>query len=91
MVNSQGATTAVLVPVAITLGLPPAIIIAVFVAVNGYFFIPNYGPIIASIDFDRTGTTRIGKYIFNHSFMLPGLLSMVFSIGFGLLFSNILM
>jgi len=71
--------------------LPPAIIIAVFVAVNGYFFIPNYGPIIASIDFDRTGTTRIGKYIFNHSFMLPGLLSMVFSIGFGLLFSNILM
>ncbi|MBT3003338.1 anaerobic C4-dicarboxylate transporter [Vibrio anguillarum] len=91
MVNSQGAATAVLVPVAITLGLPPAIIIAVFVAVNGYFFIPNYGPIIASIDFDRTGTTRIGKYIFNHSFMLPGLLSMVFSIGFGLLFSNILM
>ncbi|MBE4575316.1 C4-dicarboxylate ABC transporter [Vibrio navarrensis] len=91
MVNSQGATTAVLVPVAITLGLPPAIIIAVFVAVNGYFFIPNYGPIIASIDFDRTGTTRIGKYIFNHSFMIPGLLSMVFSIGFGLLLSNILM
>ncbi|WP_217520836.1 anaerobic C4-dicarboxylate transporter family protein [Vibrio metschnikovii] len=89
MVNSQGATTAVLVPVAITLGLPPAIIIAVFVAVNGYFFIPNYGPIIASIDFDRTGTTRIGKYIFNHSFMLPGLLSMIFSIGFGLVLANI--
>lgn len=89
MVNSQGATTAVLVPVAITLGLPPAIIIAVFVAVNGYFFVPNYGPIIASIDFDRTGTTRIGKYIFNHSFMLPGLLSMVFSIGFGLVLANI--
>ncbi len=91
MVNSQGATTAVLVPVAITLGLPPAVIIAVFVAVNGYFFIPNYGPIIASIDFDRTGTTRIGKYIFNHSFMILGLLSMVFSIGFGLLLINILM
>ncbi|EKO3686047.1 MULTISPECIES: anaerobic C4-dicarboxylate transporter family protein [Vibrio] len=89
MVNSQGATTAVLVPVAITLGLPPAVIIAVFVAVNGYFFIPNYGPIIASIDFDRTGTTRIGKYIFNHSFMLPGLLSMIFSIGFGLVLANI--
>lgn len=89
MVNSQGATTAVLVPVAITLGLPPAIIIAVFVAVNGYFFVPNYGPIIASIDFDRTGSTRIGKYIFNHSFMLPGLLSMIFSIGFGLVLANI--
>ncbi|MGF1715273.1 anaerobic C4-dicarboxylate transporter family protein [Photobacterium chitinilyticum] len=91
MVNSQGATTAVLVPVAITLGLPPEVIIATFVAVNGYFFIPNYGPIIASIDFDRTGTTNIGKYIFNHSFMIPGLLSMVFSIMFGFLFAGIVL
>jgi len=66
-------------------------LIGVFVAVNGYFFIPNYGPIIASIDFDTTGTTRIGKYIFNHSFMLPGLLSMIFCLGFGLLFANILL
>ncbi|OOF11580.1 MULTISPECIES: anaerobic C4-dicarboxylate transporter family protein [Salinivibrio] len=90
MVNSQGATTAVLVPVAITLGLPPSIIIATFVAVNGYFFIPNYGPIIASIDFDRTGTTQIGKYVFNHSFMVPGLLSMVFSIACGLLLTQVL-
>jgi anaerobic C4-dicarboxylate transporter DcuB len=88
MVNSQGATTAVLVPVAITIGLPPEIIIATFVAVNGYFFIPNYGPIIASIDFDTTGTTKIGKYIFNHSFMAPGLLSMFFSILYGLLLAN---
>lgn len=91
MVNSQGATTAVLVPVAITLGLPPEVIIATFVAVNGYFFIPNYGPIIASIDFDRTGTTNIGKFIFNHSFMIPGLLSMVFSIMFGFLFAGIVL
>jgi len=90
MVNSQGATTAVLVPVAITLGLPPSIIIATFVAVNGYFFIPNYGPIIASIDFDRTGTTQIGKYVFNHSFMVPGLLSMAFSIACGLLLTQVL-
>ena len=90
MVNSQGATTAVLVPVAISLGLPPSMIIATFVAVNGYFFVPNYGPIIASIDFDRTGTTRIGKYVFNHSFMLPGLLSMVFSIACGLLITQVL-
>jgi anaerobic C4-dicarboxylate transporter DcuB len=91
MVNSQGATTAVLVPVAITLGLPPEVIIATFVAVNGYFFIPNYGPIIASIDFDRTGTTKIGKYIFNHSFMIPGLLSMVFSIIFGFVFASMVL
>ena len=91
LVNSQGATVATLIPLGIARGIPPAILIGVFVAVNGYFFIPNYGPIIASIDFDTTGTTRIGKYIFNHSFMLPGLLSMAFCLGFGLLFANILL
>ncbi|AAU38823.1 MULTISPECIES: anaerobic C4-dicarboxylate transporter [Basfia] len=88
LVNSQGATVATLFPLGIALGIPAPILIGVFVAVNGYFFIPNYGPIIASIDFDTTGTTRIGKFIFNHSFMLPGLLSMAFSLGFGLLFAN---
>lgn len=89
LVNSQGATVATLFPLGVALGIPAAILIGVFVAVNGYFFIPNYGPIIASIDFDTTGTTRIGKYIFNHSFMLPGLLSMAFSLAFGLLFANL--
>lgn len=89
LVNSQGATVATLFPVAIALGIPAPILIGVFVAVNGYFFIPNYGPIIASIDFDSTGTTRIGKFIFNHSFMLPGLISMAFCLGFGLLFANL--
>lgn len=91
LVNSQGATVATLFPLAIALQIDPTVLIAVFVAVNGYFFIPNYGPIIASIDFDTTGTTRIGKYIFNHSFMLPGLLSMAFSIAFGLLLAKILL
>ena len=91
LVNSQGATVATLFPVGIALGIPAPVLIGVFVAVNGYFFIPNYGPIIASIDFDSTGTTRIGKFIFNHSFMLPGLLSMAFCLGFGLLFANILL
>ncbi|MBN6068824.1 anaerobic C4-dicarboxylate transporter [Aggregatibacter actinomycetemcomitans] len=89
LVNSQGATVATLFPLGIALGIPPAVLVGVFVAVNGYFFIPNYGPIIASIDFDTTGTTRIGRYIFNHSFMLPGLLSMAFSLALGLLFANI--
>ncbi|MDO4904127.1 MAG: anaerobic C4-dicarboxylate transporter [Lautropia sp.] len=86
LVNSQGATVATLFPLGIGLGIPAPIMIATFVAVNGYFFIPNYGPIIASIDFDSTGSTRIGRFIFNHSFMVPGLMSMVFSLGFGLLF-----
>ncbi|WP_424405151.1 anaerobic C4-dicarboxylate transporter [Pasteurella sp. PK-2025] len=90
LVNSQGATVATLFPLGIALGIPAPILIGTFVAVNGYFFIPNYGPIIASIDFDTTGTTRIGKFIFNHSFMLPGLLSMAFSLGFGLLLAQYL-
>lgn len=89
LVNSQGATVATLFPVAISLGVPAPIIIGTFVAVNGYFFIPNYGPIIAAIDFDTTGTTKIGKFIFNHSFMIPGLLSMAFSVAFGLLFAEL--
>ena len=88
LVNSQGATVVTLFPVGIALGVPAPILIGTLVAVNGYFFIPNYGPIIASIDFDTTGTTRIGRYIFNHSFMLPGLLSMVFSLALGLLFAQ---
>ncbi|WP_314878906.1 anaerobic C4-dicarboxylate transporter [Haemophilus parahaemolyticus] len=91
LVNSQGATVATLFPLGIALGIPAPILIGVFVAVNGYFFVPNYGPIIASIDFDTTGTTKIGKYIFNHSFMLPGLLSMAFCLVFGLLLSNVLL
>ncbi|MDY4713678.1 anaerobic C4-dicarboxylate transporter [Actinobacillus minor] len=91
LVNSQGATVATLFPLAVAIGIPAPILIGVFVAVNGYFFIPNYGPIIASIDFDTTGTTRIGKFIFNHSFMLPGLLSMAFCLAFGLLFAQILL
>lgn len=88
LVNSQGATVTTLFPVGIALGVPAPILIGTLVAVNGYFFIPNYGPIIASIDFDTTGTTRIGRYIFNHSFMLPGLLSMAFSLALGLLFAQ---
>lgn len=91
LVNSQGATVATLFPLGIALGIPAPVLIGVFVAVNGYFFVPNYGPIIASIDFDTTGTTKIGKYIFNHSFMLPGLLSMTFCLVFGLALSNVLL
>ena len=91
MVNSQGATTSTLMPLGVALGLPAASLVAMFPAVNGYFFVPNYGPIIAAIDFDSTGTTRIGKYVFNHSFMLPGLMSIVFSVVAGFVFSSILL
>lgn len=66
-----------------TLHLPALSLIAMFPAVNGYFFIPNYPTVVAAIDFDRTGTTRIGKYVLNHSFQIPGFVSTIIAIAVG--------
>lgn len=89
LLYSQAATVRALVPLGIALGISPMILIALFPAVNGYFFIPNYPTVVAAINFDRTGTTRIGKYVLNHSFMMPGLVSTVVAIVLGLLFIEI--
>jgi anaerobic C4-dicarboxylate transporter DcuA len=78
-------------PLGITLGINPALLIAMFPAVNGYFFIPNYPTVVAAINFDRTGTTRIGKYILNHSFMVPGLIASVGGVAIGILMSMIVL
>lgn len=75
LLYSQAATVRAIMPLGIALGIAPYTLIALFPAVNGYFFIPNYPTLIAAINFDRTGTTKIGKYILNHSFMMPGLIS----------------
>lgn len=83
---SQAATIRAIAPLGIALGISPMMMIALFPAVNGYFFIPNYPTIVAAINFDRTGTTKIGKWILNHSFMLPGLITTITSIAAGLLF-----
>ena len=82
---SQAATIRALLPLGISLGISPYLLIALFPAVNGYFFIPNYPTVVAAINFDRTGTTRIGKYILNHSFMMPGLIATGVSVGLGFL------
>lgn len=82
---SQAATIRALLPLGISLGISPYLLIALFPAVNGYFFIPNYPTVVAAINFDRTGTTHIGKYILNHSFMIPGLIATGISVGLGLL------
>lgn len=86
MLFSQAATVRALMPLGVSLGIPIPSLIAMFPAVNGYFFIPNYPTIIAAINFDRTGTTRIGKYVVNHSFQLPGFIATIVavSVGFGL-------
>lgn len=82
---SQAATVRALLPLGLALGISPYMLIALFPAVNGYFFIPNYPTVVAAINFDRTGTTRIGKYILNHSFMVPGLIATGVSVLLGLL------
>lgn len=85
LLYSQAATVRALMPLGISLGIPAPFLIAMFPAVNGYFFIPNYPTVVAAINFDRTGTTGIGKYVLNHSFMIPGLVATFSSIGIGFL------
>jgi anaerobic C4-dicarboxylate transporter DcuA len=75
LIMSQAATVRALVPLGIALGISGVSIVGIFPAVNGYFFIPNYATLVAGCAFDRTGTTKIGKYVLNHSYMLPGLVA----------------
>ena len=85
MLFSQAATAKTLYPVGLALGVPPHVLLALFPAVNGYFFLPNYPTEVAAIGFDRTGTTRIGKFVINHSFQLAGFITTFVSIGVGYL------
>lgn len=85
MLFSQAATVTTLYPVGIALGINPLLLIAMFPACNGYFFLPNYPTEVAAIDFDRTGTTRVGKYVINHSFQIPGFITTIVSILLGVL------
>ena len=79
LVNSQGAVVVAMLPLAYSLGIPGPVLLGVLPSVYGYFFIPNYPSDIATVTFDRSGTTRIGKYLLNHSFMMPGLVSVIVS------------
>lgn len=85
MLFSQAVTVRTLYPLGIGLGITPLALVAMFPAVNGYFFIPNYPTEVAAINFDRTGTTRIGRYVLNHSFQLAGFITTFVSIGVGYL------
>jgi len=77
LINSQGAVVVSMLPLAYSLGIPGPVLLGVFPSVYGYFFIPNYPSDIATVNFDRSGTTVIGKYLLNHSFMMPGLVSVI--------------
>ncbi|MGY5844717.1 anaerobic C4-dicarboxylate transporter family protein, partial [Vibrio cincinnatiensis] len=77
VVNSQAVVAKMMLPVGLALGLEPALLIGLMPALYGYFFIPNYPSDIATVNFDMTGTTKIGKWYFNHSFMAPGLVGVI--------------
>lgn len=79
LINSQGAVVVAMLPLAYSLGIPGPVLLGVLPSVYGYFFIPNYPSDIATVNFDRSGTTVIGKYLLNHSFMMPGLVSVAVS------------
>jgi anaerobic C4-dicarboxylate transporter DcuA len=85
---SQAATIVILAPVGLALGLPPHLMVGLYPAVNGNFFLPTYGTVLAAISFDQTGTTRIGKYVLNHSFMRPGMVATISSTLAALLLSQ---
>ena len=74
---SAAAAVVILVPVGVALGMPACVLIASYPASSANFFLPTYGTLLAAVSFDRTGTTRIGSYLFDHSFMRPGLVATV--------------
>ena len=89
LINSQGAVVVSMLPLAYSLGIPGPVLLGVLPSVYGYFFIPNYPSDIATVNFDRSGTTKIGKYLLNHSFMMPGLISVIVSTIIGYLITNV--
>jgi anaerobic C4-dicarboxylate transporter DcuA len=91
LILSQAATVGALMPLGIALGIPAPSLIGMFPAVNGYFFIPSYATLLAGIAFDRTGTTKIGKFVFNHSYMMPGLITSILSVGIGLTLASVIL
>ena len=91
MLFSQAATVSLLMPVGLALGVPTPMLVAFYPASDGLFFVPTYGTVLAAVSFDQTGTTKIGKYLLNHSFMRPGLVATVTAVLVALLLSKLLL
>lgn len=91
LLYSQAATTVALMPVALSLGVSPETAIASFAAVSALFVLPTYPTLLAAVEMDDTGTTRIGKYVFNHSFLLPGVITITLSVMIGFLIGGIIL
>jgi len=90
LINTQGGTVLAVMPLGFALGIPVEVLVGILPSVYGYFFIPNYPSDIASMNFDRSGTTKIGKYLLNHSFMVPGLISVITSCTIGYFWAKVI-
>ncbi len=91
LVNSQAAAIAAIAPMGVALGVDPKMMVAFFPAAYGYFVLPTYPSDLACIGFDRSGTTRIGKFIINHSFIIPGLIGVLGGCAMGYVLVSILL
>lgn len=91
LLYSQAVTTKALMPTALMLGVSPLTAVASFTAVSALFVLPTYPTLLAAVEMDDTGSTRIGKYVFNHSFIIPGVLAVAFSVAFGFLFGSMIL
>ncbi|CAH0160786.1 anaerobic C4-dicarboxylate transporter [Erwinia aphidicola] len=89
LLYSQAATTKALMPAALLLGVSPVTAVASFAAVSALFVLPTYPTLLAAVEMDDTGSTRIGRFVFNHSFLVPGTLAIILSVAFGFLLGGI--
>jgi anaerobic C4-dicarboxylate transporter DcuA len=90
LLYSQAATTKALMPTALALGVAPVAAVAAFPAVSALFVLPTYPTLLAAVEMDDTGTTQIGKYVFNHPFLVPGMINIALAVGFGFLFGSVI-
>jgi len=91
LLYSQAATAKTLIPTAIAIGVAPVTLVASFAAVSALFVLPTYPTLLAAVEMDDTGSTRIGKYVFNHSFIIPGTLAIILSVLFGFIVAGALL
>ncbi|MCU1800848.1 anaerobic C4-dicarboxylate transporter [Pectobacterium parvum] len=90
LLYSQAATAKALMPAALLLGVSPVTAVASFAAVSALFVLPTYPTLLAAVEMDDTGSTRIGKFVFNHSFLIPGVIAITLSVIFGFILGSIL-
>ena len=91
LLYSQASTARALMPMAIALAASPVTLVASFAAVSALFILPTYPTLLAAVEMDDTGSTRIGKYVFDHPFLIPGTLTIFFSVLFGFIFAGIIL